>query len=221
MNNSKSRVGGIDPAALAAACVSVAVSVVMPAGAYGPLSIMFGGTVLVLVLAYDEDPHRDRWQSFGFSLVIGLIAQSALGFFLEAIFSNNFILRLSLIWTSVAQCNDAQLQSGGALNCIDDRQSSVPARAVLFLWLLCSGLTFFIDRWRSSKRNTAQKGLQAGEDDKSKASPNAVPIPAPVSSPIKPPDDAHSTDALDHQESHTDRPTSPDSAAATHPHSPA
>ncbi|MBL8355472.1 MAG: hypothetical protein JNM01_11635 [Delftia acidovorans] len=77
------RRGGIDPAALAAASLASAVSTLAQSGPYTLVTSVLGITILLLVLAYDIDPHRSRSQSVAYSCVSGLTTLLAVGYPLE------------------------------------------------------------------------------------------------------------------------------------------
>lgn len=80
------RRGGIDPAALAAASLASAVSTLAQSGPYTLVTSVLGITILLLVLAYDIDPHRNWFQSVAYSCVSGLTTLLAVGYLLELIF---------------------------------------------------------------------------------------------------------------------------------------
>jgi hypothetical protein len=79
--------GGIDPAALAAATLAGALSLMGPEGPYKPPSMVMGGTLLTLLYGYDFEPDRGKRQSVAFSAVSGLCWMLFLGFPLEYSFS--------------------------------------------------------------------------------------------------------------------------------------
>ncbi|MEH3085474.1 MAG: hypothetical protein PGN26_02825 [Xylophilus ampelinus] len=81
------RHGGIDPAALAAASLASAVATLAQSGLYTPVTTVLGVTILLLVLAYDVDPNRTKFQSVAYSCVAGLTTLLAAGFPLEWIFA--------------------------------------------------------------------------------------------------------------------------------------
>ena len=128
------RSGGIDPAALAAAALAAAISSIAPPGPYGPVSMIIGATILLLIFAYDVEPHRSRYQSLAFSAVAALIAVLALGFPMECIFAVNKLARLSVLLKEF----DSDLA-----------QSEVRPIATIVLWLV---LTLFF-YWRDRKKH--------------------------------------------------------------------
>ena len=82
MSNKKTKSTRIDPAALAAA-----ISVIAPAGPYGPESMVIGAAILLLIFGYDVNPRRSSYQSWAFAAVVALIGTLALGYPLECFFS--------------------------------------------------------------------------------------------------------------------------------------
>jgi hypothetical protein len=52
------RIGGIDPAALAAATLSAAITVFSPPGPYSPGGMLVGITVLAVIIGFDHEPSR-------------------------------------------------------------------------------------------------------------------------------------------------------------------
>ena len=136
MASGASRVGGIDPAALAAATLAAAISAIAPPGPYSPIGMMIGATILVLVAAYDVDPHRSRLQSSAFAAVCGLILLLTLGFPLEIVSAKYPGSRF-----------DALLKEPEA----DNPFSEVRPYVALLFWLGATAIIFAIDRRRSGK----------------------------------------------------------------------
>lgn len=84
------RRGGIDPAALAAASLASAISTIAQPGPYTPITMVVGLTILAVVLAYDVEAFRTKFQSFAYSAAAGLTATLALGYPFE-VYSQNYI----------------------------------------------------------------------------------------------------------------------------------
>ncbi len=124
---------GIDPAALAAAALAAAISSVAPPGPFGPISMVVGGTILLLIFAYDIDPHRSHFQSLAFCAVAALIAVLALGYPMECIFAHDRIARLQIILKEVKED--------------PDNPSEVPPIAEIIVWTTLT-MAFF---WRDGK----------------------------------------------------------------------
>lgn len=82
-NNQTNRLGGIDPAALAAATLAAAVSTIVQSGPYTPLSGVVGVSILALIRAYDVDAHRTKFQSAAFAAVQALTFNLVAGAGLE------------------------------------------------------------------------------------------------------------------------------------------
>ena len=100
------RLGGIDPAALAAATLAVAISAIAPPGPYSPIGSVIGLTVLVLILAYDVDPQRTRLQSVAFGAVCALVTVLVIGYVLEYVFATNRPKRLNVLKRELPQNED-------------------------------------------------------------------------------------------------------------------
>ncbi len=156
------RRGGIDPAALAAACLSAAVSVLAPPGPFGPGSILIGFTILCVVLAYDIDPHRNAFQSFAYAAVCALVVQTALGYPLECLFSSNRDLRLSVLLAELPQCTDQLVEA--KLRCEANSHSEVPPIAIIGSWSVSVLLFFFLDRRRPSNKSAKTGRYQWARD---------------------------------------------------------
>jgi hypothetical protein len=135
-----SRRGGIDPAALAAASLAAAISVIAPPGPYGPGSMVIGATILVVILAYDVDPHRTPWQSLAFSAVCALISLLVLGYPLEFAFATDKVNRFDVLFREPPR---------------DLGHSEVPPLAVLALWVALTSVYWGIDRRRVRKSGGA------------------------------------------------------------------
>jgi len=133
-SNLKKRRGGIDPAALAAASLAAAVSVIAPPGPYGPPSIAIGATILLLITSYDIDPHRSATQSLAYAAVIGLTVMLMLGFPLECVFASPENNRLDRLFAEKAG---------------DIGHSEVPPYVTLLGWLGVTVVMFFRDRRRA------------------------------------------------------------------------
>lgn len=116
--------GGIDPAALAAATLAGAISLMGPAGPYLPPSMVMGGTLLALLYGYDYHPDREARQSLAFSAVSGLCWMLFLGFPLEYIFSRGRL--------------DLQIDH-------------IPVYMPFIVWFVFGLGTFVVDRWRLAK----------------------------------------------------------------------
>jgi hypothetical protein len=145
------RRGGIDPAALAAASLAAAVSVIAPPGPYGPASIIIGLTMLLVVLGYDIDPDRTRRQSLAFSGVCALISLLVLGYPLEILWATSKLERLLVM---LKERTD------------DHNYSEVPPIFVLSLWLVLTAVFYSFDRRRSAlkasqHRSTPRTGGRA------------------------------------------------------------
>lgn len=89
---------GIDPAALAIASLAAAVSVVAPPGPYGPSSLIIGGTILSVIIAFDKNPKRRGVDKFAFSAVCALISLLMLGYPMECLFAAVFPTDKSNLW---------------------------------------------------------------------------------------------------------------------------
>jgi hypothetical protein len=113
------RVGGIDPAALAAASLASAISTIAQPGPYTLVSLMVGATILILVLAYDVEPKRSSFQSLAYSAVVSLTAVLAIGYPLELFYST---------------------LSG------NQSESAVPQVASFILWLIFSLFFYWRDK---------------------------------------------------------------------------
>jgi hypothetical protein len=100
------RRGGIDPAALAAASLASAISTIAQPGPYTPVTAVLGLTILFVVLAYDIDPHRTRFQSLAYSCVAALTTTLAAGYPMELYFAASLSDRTSSavpqLWTVFA-----------------------------------------------------------------------------------------------------------------------
>jgi hypothetical protein len=131
------RSGGIDRAALAAATLAGAISLMGPVGPYLPPSMVMRGTLLALLYGYDSHPDREPRQSFAFSAVSGLCWILFLGFPLEYIFSR------------------------GSL---DPTVDHIPGDVPFIVWFLFGLGTFLVDRWRLTKnRGTSDKNQARAE----------------------------------------------------------
>lgn len=115
--------GGIDPAALAAASLAAAVSVLAPEGPYKPLGAVIGLTIAVLIFAYDIEPERNGWQSLAFSMVVSLVLCLTFGYAVEALRAGSFVPT-----------------SGG---------TQVPDLWMVGIWGGCSILLCIFDRFRA------------------------------------------------------------------------
>ena len=113
--------GGIDPAALAAATLAGALSLMGPEGPYKAPSMIMGGTLLALLYGYDFEPDRRKPQSVAFSAVSGLCWILFLGFPLEYYFSEMKV----------------------------DDSDSIPPYVPFVVWFVAGGITFLIDRYRA------------------------------------------------------------------------
>ena len=133
-SNLKKRRGGIDPAALAAASLAAAVSVIAPPGPYGPPSFAIGATILLLITSYDIDPHRSATQSLAYAAVIGLVSMLMLGFPLECLFASPENDRFGRLFAEKAG---------------DIGHSEVPPYVVLLGWILVMLGAFFRERRRA------------------------------------------------------------------------
>lgn len=133
MASAPDRVGGIDPAALAAATLAAAISTIAPAGPYGPVGVMIGATILVLILAYDVDPNRTPWQSLAFAAVCALILLLTLGYPLE-----------------IASATDKGARFGALLEerKQDNPYSEVKPYVALLVWAGATLVGYLVDRWR-------------------------------------------------------------------------
>lgn len=118
------KTGGIDPAALAAATLAGAISLMGPPGPYEPPSMVMGGTLLALLYGYDFHPERQARQSLAFSAVSGLCWMLFLGFPLEYFFSRGNL---------------------------DSKIDHIPPYVPFIVWLLFGLGTFLFDRYRSEK----------------------------------------------------------------------
>jgi hypothetical protein len=127
--------GGIDPAALAGAALAGALTVSAPPGPYAPASMVIGLTLLLVILGYDVDPHRERFQSIAFSAVFGLVCILIIGFPLEVWFADNWLERLKILLKEKPQDKE-------------QTYSSIPPLGILSLWVLLSGAMFMYDRNR-------------------------------------------------------------------------
>jgi hypothetical protein len=126
----ESKSGGIDPAALAAASLAAAVSVLASAGPYAPGSMFIGVTILSLIITYDVDPHRSAGQSFAFSAVAGMITALMLGYPLECVFAKDSCARLCVLLHEKPK---------------DLPYSEVPPIATIILWGGATGLFYLMD----------------------------------------------------------------------------
>lgn len=116
--------GGIDPAALAAATLAGAISLMGPVGPYLPPSMVMGGTLLALLYGYDYHPDREARQSLAFGAVSGLCWMLFLGFPLEYIFSKGNL---------------------------DPQIDHIPGYVPFVVWLIFGLGTFLFDRYRLGK----------------------------------------------------------------------
>lgn len=114
------RRGGIDPAALAAASLASAISIMAQPGPYTQLSLVVGFTILVLIMSYDVDPQRTFFQSVAYSSVIGLTIALASGYPLEALMRTN--------------------------NLCDPKDSAVSDLAITAIWILFTCIFLTLDR---------------------------------------------------------------------------
>ena len=129
------RSGGIDPAALAAASLAVAISAIAPPGPYGPGSTMIGATILFLIFAYDEDPHRSWQQSVAFGAVCALISLLVIGYPLEYMWATDKVKRLDALFYEPKK---------------DNPYSEIPPVLILVSWLVMTGVYAWTDRRRPS-----------------------------------------------------------------------
>lgn len=141
----ENRVGGIDPAALAAATVAAAISTIAPAGPYGPVGMMIGATICVLILAYDVDPHRTLFQSLAFGGVCGLILLLTFGFPLEILASKTPTARFNVLFHERES---------------DISFSEVPPYVAMLFWLLASVTVAVIDRLRARHKRLTTSGTE-------------------------------------------------------------
>jgi hypothetical protein len=148
MASDPNRVGGIDPAALAAATLSATISAIAPAGPYGPIGMIVGATMFVLIWAYDVDPNRTRLQSFAFGAVCGLILLLTIGYPLEILSANDPGTRFSAILREPAS---------------DIQSSEVrPIVAILF-WLAATlAICWFDQRRLRRSAKTREPAISAG-----------------------------------------------------------
>lgn len=117
--------GGIDPAALAAASLAAAVSVLAPEGPYKPLGAVIGLTIAMLIFAYDIEPVRTGWQSLAFSMVVSLVLCLVFGYVVECIQAWIFVPTSS--------------------------QTQVPDLSVALFWFCFSYVLWAVDRKRTRK----------------------------------------------------------------------
>lgn len=158
-NRALGRSGGIDPAALAAASLAVAISAIAPPGPYTPTSMMIGATILVLIFAYDEDPHRSGWEHVAFGAVCALVSLLVIGYPLEYICATDKARRL-----------------GAFLHEIEDdlKYSEIPPWLVLVLWLGMTGMYILIDkRWLSKRAPENDTSAQASSTSAASDTPRS------------------------------------------------
>lgn len=101
-NSQNKRVGGIDPAALAAASLAAAVSTLAQTGPFTTLSVVFGITITLIIFAYDVDADRTFSQSIAFGCAAGLPIALGLGYVFQScedllpeFFLNHY---LAIVW---------------------------------------------------------------------------------------------------------------------------
>jgi hypothetical protein len=148
MASDPARVGGIDPAALAAATLAAAISAIAPAGPYGPIGMMIGATVLVLILAYDVDPNRNWAQSLAFGAVCGLILLLTFGFPLEIASATDSVKRLRVL-----------LKEPEA----DNPFSEVRPYVALLFWACSAAAIFSFDRIRARRKRGQQRHVEPSQ----------------------------------------------------------
>jgi hypothetical protein len=141
----ENRVGGIDPAALAAATVAAAISTIAPAGPYGPVGMIIGATIFGLILAYDVDPHRTSLQSLAFGAVCGLILLLTFGFPLEILASNTPRAQFNVLFHERKD---------------DILFSEVPPYVALLFWLAVSAIVAVIDGLRARSKRLTTSGTE-------------------------------------------------------------
>jgi hypothetical protein len=139
MTNEKTE-SGIDPAALAAAAIVAALTVIAPPGPYGPNSMIIGATILLLVFAYDVNPHRSWFQSLAFAAVIALVVTLILGYPLECICSQQHVERIKILLREKKE----------------EEYSEVPPGLMILFWFAITGVVYFFDR----KKRHRGKGRQ-------------------------------------------------------------
>lgn len=128
--------GGIDPAALAAASLAAAVSVMAPEGPYKPMGMVIGFTIAVLIFAYDIDPNRTRVQSAAFAMVVSLVLCLVYGYIAEEIYSSS----------------TPKSEASSTNKATDGPKSMVPDSVMVLCWVGCSFALWFVDRWRVESR---------------------------------------------------------------------
>ena len=135
-NNHPQRLGGIDPAALAAATLSAVLSITLQDGAYTPLSFVVGITVGILIFAYDVDPYRTKMQSLAFAGVIGLISSLSIGFLIE--------LAAACLFNNT-DCTD-----------IYKGTTKTSSLNTLHISLICIFTTLLVYKWERCKQNKVE-----------------------------------------------------------------
>jgi len=128
--------GGIDPAALAAASLAAAVSVMAPEGPYKPMGVVIGFTIAVLIFAYDIDPYRTKVQSAAFAMVVSLVLCLVYGYIAEEMYS----------------CCIPKPDPCPTNKAPDATKSMVPDIVMVLCWVGCSIALWFVDRCRVASR---------------------------------------------------------------------
>jgi hypothetical protein len=137
------RTGGIDPAALAAAVLAGAFTVFAPPGPWSLGGSLLGITLLLVIWGYDEDPHRNRIQSFAFAAVVALAWILVLGFPLEIAWSTD---RTDLLATAIFENPERRAGLlGREVRKLPPEQnfSDVPPLLIAVLW---AGIAWFVAR---------------------------------------------------------------------------
>jgi hypothetical protein len=81
---------GIDPAALAAATLGAAITVIGPPGPYNAGGSLMGGALLLVIIGFDIEPLRSRKEVMAFSAAFALIAWLVVAFPVEVVCSGLF-----------------------------------------------------------------------------------------------------------------------------------
>ena len=153
------RIGGIDPAALAAATLSAAITVFAPPGPYSPGGMLVGITVLAVILGFDHEPSRDQGESFAYSAVFALVAWLAIAYPIEVVCAGIYGIGDLQGWAAAK----ARLQVILNENAFQDiyhredlRYSQIPPIVIMVIWALLCGGRFIYDR-RISRKNILQQ----------------------------------------------------------------
>lgn len=172
------RRGGIDPAALAAATLSAAISVISPPGPYSPGGALIGLAVLAVIIGFDHEPVRHEGESIAYSAVIALIAWLVIAYPIEIICSGIYGIgelsggdamraRLAVLFQENALSERHQINELG--------HSTIPPILHIGLWATLFAVMYPLDRCRSRTNEARQRMREDVGSPKADAQPGNAP----------------------------------------------